>query len=106
MGPLGVEFDDRVRELRVSFVQSLRELAMRFQGSAARLETAREPEVTQIERARMRDIAHRLSGSGALFGLDQITAWGRATEKLAQHGSIPALRRAGADLVELVAGLR
>ncbi len=103
---LGVEFDDRIAALRVSFVQSLRELVMRFQASVARLEMAREPNVGEIERSRMREIAHRLAGSGGLYGLEAVTVWGRTSEKLAQHGTIHDLRRAGAELGELVAGIR
>ena len=54
-------------------------------------------------REELRDIAHRLAGTGSLYGLDELTAWGRATERMARDGSADQLLAATASLAVIIA---
>jgi HPt (histidine-containing phosphotransfer) domain-containing protein len=78
-------FEERIRTLREGFVAGLPErlTAMR---QAARAD----------DRATVRLEAHRLAGTGLLYGLPQLSAWGRAVEQKL---------KAGAPLLEVAADL-
>jgi HPt (histidine-containing phosphotransfer) domain-containing protein len=78
-------FEERIRTLREGFVAGLPErlTAMR---QAARAD----------DRATVRHEAHRLAGTGVLYGLPQLTEWGRAVEHKIKAGA--TLSEVAADL--------
>ena len=94
-----VDLDAKLAELRESYVSTLGEQLSRFRACVARLESAREPDEALRERALLRDIAHRTSGTAALYGMAALSQWGRGAERLCLQGSI-------ADLHEVLAALQ
>jgi hypothetical protein len=85
----------RLAELRAAYVAGLPELLMRFQAA-----------VERADREELRDIAHRLAGTGALYGIDELSTWGRKTERVARDGSSDEVRAAERQLAFIVAALR
>jgi hypothetical protein len=100
--PAEASVEVRLAELRAAYVAGLPAMLERFRGSVARLAEAEDP----TARGELRDIAHRLAGTGALYGLAQLTAWGRASEKVVQTGALPELQDAAQALAFIVAQLR
>lgn len=69
-------FEQRIRDLRVGFIASLPD----------RLATLRKA-ARGDDRATVRHEAHRLAGTGVLYGLPQLTEWGRAVERKLKGGA-------------------
>jgi hypothetical protein len=95
------EVEARLAALRDGYVSSLPELLAEFDDAVA---VAGEP--ADEARLRAREIAHRLSGTGALFGLPALTLWGKATERIAVDGPLEQLEAAAATLRALIGSLR
>jgi hypothetical protein len=100
--PQGEIFDARLKELRLAFVESLDELSSRFDMAVERLALSADLSSSQVERARLGEIAHKLAGTGALYGYPALTAWGRWAQKLAHVGNVDELRNAALTFRELV----
>ena len=96
-----LEIQARIAELRLQYVASLPELLAQFEAAVQHLREG-------IEDARegLRAIAHRLGGTGALYGADALTVWGKETERLARTGAPELLEAAAADFKSIIASLR
>ena len=89
------QFEERIRGLRESFVAGLPQ----------RLATMRNA-ARGDDRATVRIEAHRLAGTGLLYGLPQLTDWGRAVEhKLKSGAALPSLTADLDALSDLIAQL-
>jgi HPt (histidine-containing phosphotransfer) domain-containing protein len=88
-------FEERIRTLRAGFVAGLPE----------RLATLRAAAQAD-DRATIQREAHRLAGTGLLYGLPQLTVWGRDVEqKLKSGASLPSLAPDLDALSDLIAAL-
>jgi hypothetical protein len=100
--PAEASVEVRLAELRAAYVAGLPAMLERFRSALLRLGVSEDGSV----RAELRDVAHRLAGTGALYGFQQVTEWGRASEKIALKGSRTELDAAAAALAVIVAELR
>jgi len=91
----------RIAELRLAYVASLPDLLAQFEAGVQHLRDGMEE-----AREGLRAIAHRLGGTGALYGADALTVWGKETERLARKGAPELLEAAAADFRSIIASLR
>src|SRR4051812_42312237 len=97
------EFEKRLAELRLAFLAQLRDLGTGLEELEGRLSDV-NPGLVEIERMRLRALAHRLAGNGGLFGLPQLSEWGHRTERLCQSAApAESLRASVAELGRLLA---
>jgi hypothetical protein len=96
-----LEIQARIAELKLQYFASLPELLARFEAAVQHLRNGMEE-----AREGLREIAHRLGGTGALYGADALTVWGKQTEKLARNGAPELLEAAAADFRAIIATLR
>jgi HPt (histidine-containing phosphotransfer) domain-containing protein len=92
------EMQVRLAELREAYVAGLSDLLARFSAAADRLDPPAREE--------MRDIAHRLAGTGSLYGFDELSAWGRAAERRVREGSATDVREVTVAFAVIVTSLR
>jgi hypothetical protein len=94
-------FEAQLAELRVAYRAALSAKLARFCASVERLRILDEREEREI----LRDIAHRLGGSGALYGADAVSAWGKRTSSRALAASVEELQAAADALAAIIAQL-
>jgi Hpt domain len=95
------EIEARLAELRVAYFATLPELLDEFDAGVLRCKSG----VTEA-RDGLRAIAHRLAGTGALYGATALTVWGKETERIARDGALEQLEIAAAGLRQIIGSLR
>jgi hypothetical protein len=99
--PTSLDTQARLAELRLAYVASLPDLLARFETGVQLLRDGMDE-----AREGLREIAHRLGGTGALYGADALTVWGKETERLARNGAPEQLEAASAAFKSIIASLR
>jgi hypothetical protein len=94
------EMEARLAELRVAYFATLPELLDQFDAGVSRLKSG-VPEA----RDGLRAIAHRLAGTGALYGVIALTVWGKETERVARGGALEQLEVAASALRQIIGSL-
>jgi HPt (histidine-containing phosphotransfer) domain-containing protein len=96
------EVEAKLEDLRRGFIRSLEAEVTRLDLTVEELLAARDTRAADAERARFREITHRLTGSAAMYGLPAIAAWARAVGQACQAGATLELRAAIRELTDLV----
>lgn len=101
MNQLDARFEERLRQLRATFIGSLPGRIERLRGALERLPS--DPSA----RATVREIAHQLSGTGTSYGYPQLSTWGREVEAMCKAESdVAALSAATDSLTVIVENIR
>jgi hypothetical protein len=95
------EAQAKIAELRMAYVASLPDLLAQFEAGVRHLRDGMEE-----CRDGLRAIAHRLGGTGALYGADALTVWGKETERMARNAAPELLEAAAEDLRAIIGSLR
>ena len=93
------DMEARLAELKTAYLAGLPGHAARVRKCLERLQVADDADA----RSELRDIAHRLAGTGALYGIAELTAWGRATERATKAATVGELREAADALDGIIA---
>jgi hypothetical protein len=93
------ELQAHLESLRRAYLELL---PVELDGFRAAIESGDDP----AARERARAIAHKLAGTGGLYGAPELSAWGREAERAARRGGVDELRAVADGLERIISRLR